>query len=40
MCNGLPVRYGQAGGGEEVLIELVDLHTPQRPRLMLHRNVY
>ena len=40
MRNGLPFRCWQAGGGEEVLIELVDLHTPQRPRLMLHRNVY
>jgi hypothetical protein len=37
--HGLPLRRRQTGRDEQVLMKLVDLDTPQRPRLMLHRNV-
>lgn len=38
MRNGRPRGRWQTGRDQHVLMKLVDLHTPQRPHLMLHRN--
>jgi hypothetical protein len=38
--NGLSLRGGKVSGDEEILIELLDLHAPPWPWLMLHRNGY